>query len=170
MPIYHDLAGVVLPADGPADAPVKPSDVKAAHLSPDFLVLSICCEPLIVAAPTSWAIPLARTEFYGRSCHRTIFPVAYVDYWRLCVQTITVGKGFIRAWASFDAGATWNSLGSNSLPSLNTSLTIGVQDSGWVPIAANVKANGGDAIIRLTGEGGDGVTTTAFGLITLHAR
>lgn len=165
--IFHDLTGIVLPADGADVTQVQSSDYKAAHLSPDSIVLSLTPSPLIITDQT-WAIPAVRGEFNGMSAHRTRFPLLYVDAIRLQVQVLdNAGQGWILAQWSPDAIA-WNSFDGAGGPTVNCN-HMGVLDSGWKKLSATARA-AADPYIRLAGEQGNGIKITTFGLITLTAR
>jgi hypothetical protein len=183
MPVYHDVTGLVIPADDPAvPASVRGSDYLKAHRSPDWLILAITAQPVIVGTNHQWAVPLARTEWRGFSRHRVKYHLQYIEWIRLICHVIeTPGKGVLSAWASNDGGGVWASLDGASGPqcSLNPAIPYrppgedypmaAVVDSGWKATSATVRGYN-DPLIRITGEGGDGATITKFGSVLLYGR
>ena len=125
---------------------------------------------------TTWtAMPSAVTEFRGLTNYRIRADLSGALEMRLCVRVLVAGAvgSNLRPQFSLDGGATFTNLSASEFdwnpPGRALIDTAGqdVQHSGWRTIATSAQT---DVLLRLVGQGGDGVASPEFGVITLGLR
>lgn len=131
---------------------------------------SVFTYALSLSAPTAgfpWTVPVAVTEFLGKRWHRTKFDLTNFTQARLLTSQDAVpgGTPILAVQYSTDAWATNHYLDGGTGPSIAIS-AIGINDSGWVNIAAGAKAD-----VQLRVVGSDALNfADVFGSIWLEVK
>lgn len=158
-------AGFVAGADTEIDVDrVTVRDWQADHPHPPFLIAH-----WVMLSGVWWAIPAARTELWGTVYRRGIYSFEHADRIRMVVGVRRPGgKGLLSLQYSSDNGATWGSLDGAGGPQVNCA-KYGALDSGWKKLSQTIVGLGAASVLlRLVGEGGDGVISSKIDAVWVY--